>query len=74
MCVWNFGRAHGLKNRKSNASFLTNTFICLYLQFHMRKGVQRNYTYMHNNEMSEFTSAGRVRYFKFVRSVIPAQK
>ena len=28
MCVWNFGRAHGLKNRKSNASFLTNTFIC----------------------------------------------
>ena len=67
MCVWNFGHAHGLKNRKSNASFLTNTFICLYLQFHMFKGVQRNYTSMHNKEISEFTNTGRIRYYKFVK-------
>ena len=67
MCVWNFGRAHGLKNRKSNASFLTNTFICLYLQCHMCKGVQRYDTYMYMKEISEFTCTGRVEHYKFVK-------
>ena len=67
MCVWNFGRAHGLKNRKSNASFLTNTFIWLYVQSHMCKGVPRNHTSMYNKEESLFTSTGRVQYYKFVR-------
>ena len=67
VCVWNFGRAHGLKNRKSNASFLTNTFIWLYVQSHMCKGVPRNHTSMYNKEESLFTSTGRVQYYKFVR-------
>ena len=69
MCVWSFGRAHGLKNRKSNASFLTNTFICLYLQFHMCKGVPRIHTSIYNKEESLFTSTGRVQYYRFVRII-----